>query len=83
MGKRRQSVIQKVTARPHWLAATSVVALLAGASPAWADNCFTASGNPFLVGFANGTFRQTHCGTENGFTIQSFGADGSSNLIFS
>jgi uncharacterized protein with beta-barrel porin domain len=82
MGKRRQSVIQKVTARPHWLAATSVVALLAGASPAWADNCFTASGNPFLVGFANGTFRQTHCGTENGFTIQSFGADGSSNLVF-
>jgi hypothetical protein len=70
-------------AKRLWRGAASVAALLAGASPAWADNCFTASGNPFLVGFANGTFRQTHCGTENGFTIQSFGPDGSSNLVFS
>jgi uncharacterized protein with beta-barrel porin domain len=69
-------------AKRLWRGAASVAALLAGASPAWADNCFTASGNPFLVGFANGTFRQTHCGTENGFTIQSFGPDGSSNLVF-
>jgi outer membrane autotransporter protein len=71
-----------VRAKRLWRGAASVAALLAGASPAWADNCFTASGNPFLVGFANGTFRQTHCGTENGFTIQSFGPDGSSNLVF-
>jgi hypothetical protein len=70
-------------AKRLWRGAASLAALLAGASPAWADNCFTASGNPFLVGFANGTFRQTHCGTENGFTIQSFGPDGSSNLVFS
>ena len=42
-------------AKRRWLGAASLVALLAGAGPAWADNCFTASGNPFLMGFANGT----------------------------
>ena len=73
---------REARSRRHWLGAASLMALLTGAGPAWADNCFTASGNPFLVGFANGTGRQTHCGTENGFTIQSFGADGSSNLVF-
>ncbi|MBV9518173.1 MAG: hypothetical protein JO068_08625, partial [Hyphomicrobiales bacterium] len=64
--------------RRRWLGAASTVALssvalLAWAGPAWADNCFTTSGNPFLAGFANATGRQTHCGTEAGFTIQSPG----------
>ena len=75
--KRDGDGMHHARAKRRWLGAASVVALLTGAGPAWADNCFTASGNPFLVGFANGTFKQTHCGTENGFTIQSLGAQAS------
>jgi hypothetical protein len=67
-------------AKRRWLGAASLAAR--GREPRLGDNCFTASGNPFLIGFANGTFRQTRCGTENGFTIQSFGRDGNSNLVF-
>ncbi len=73
---------RETPAQPRWLGAASVVALLAGASPAWADNCFTASGNPFLAGFANGSGKQTHCGTEGSVTITSAGADGLSSPIF-
>jgi len=85
-------------AKPRWLGTTSPLALssllpaslalssfifVAEAMPARADNCFTASGNPFLVGFARGSDPvgggQTHCGTENGFTIHSAG-NGQINL---
>src|SRR5690242_12829614 len=72
---RESSWAREARARGRWLGAASLVAILAGVGPAWADNCFTASGNPFLVGFANGTGRQTHCGMEAGFTIQSPSVD--------
>ena len=53
--KRDGDGMHRARAKRRWLGAASLVALLAGAGPAWADNCFTASGNPFLIGFANGT----------------------------
>ena len=84
--KRKHAGIGHRDAKRQWLGTSSPLALsslapatlalssfifVAGATPASADNCFTASGNPFLAAFANATGGQTHCGKEPGFTIQS------------